>query len=122
MVFKPTDASLTVGGYGYEKEANGDALDVTISGQYQEIQFTLPSEIDLTEYSNLIIDLVSNKQLDIKLVIDGTNVDNYTAMEITAPVEIDLTALEGEKLTKINFMACSTDGAEVTINSITFVK
>ena len=128
-------ADLTAGGYGYEASVNGGAVDVSITTQYQEIQYILPETIDLAAYSKLIVDVESNYQLDIKLVDPNAETnqyggltpfrDNYTGTgpsdPITAPVEIDLTAYADKDLYQIGFMACNNN-VVFTIKSITFVK
>ena len=126
-------ADLTAGGYGYEAAVNGDAVDVTIASQYQEIQYILPEAVDLAAYKTLIVDVTSNAQLDIKLVDPNAELneysqkapfrDNYTAegQAITEPVYIDLAEYADKDLAQINFMAMGADTA-FTIKSITFVK
>ncbi len=126
-------ATLTAGGYGYDATVNGDAVDVTIASQYQEIQYVLPEAVDLAAYTTLIVDVTSNAQLDIKLVDPNAELnqysqltpflDHYTAegQAITAPIEIDLTAFADKDLAQINFMAMGADTA-FTIKNITFVK
>ncbi len=126
-------ADLTAGGYGYEAAVNGDAVDVTIASQYQEIQYILPEVVDLAAYKTLIVDVTSNAQLDIKLVDPNAELnqysqkapfhDGYTAegQAITEPIYIDLTAFADKDLAQINFMAMGNDTA-FTIKSITFVK
>lgn len=126
-------ATLTAGGYGYNATTNGDAVDVTIASQYQEIQYILPEVIDLAAYTTLVVDVTSNAQLDIKLVDPNAELnqynqkapfhDGYTAQgqAITEPVYIDLTAFADKDLSQINFMAMGNDTA-FTIKSITFVK
>jgi len=124
-------ADLTAGGYGYEASVNGDAVDVTIASQYQEIQYILPEAVALAGYTSLVVDVTSNAQLDIKLVNSDAVLneysqktpflDNYTAegQAITEPVIIDLTAYADKDLSQINFMAMGNDVA-FTIKSITF--
>ena len=51
---------LSRGGYGFEATVNGDAVDVVIASQYQELQYILPEVIDLASYTTLIIDVTSN--------------------------------------------------------------
>ena len=126
-------ADLTAGGYGYNATVNGDAVDVTIASQYQEIQYTLPEAVDLAAYKTLIVDVTSNAQLDIKLVDPNAELnqysqkapfkDNYTAegQAITEPVYIDLAEFADKDLSQINFMAMGNDTA-FTIKSISFVK
>ena len=126
-------ADLTAGGYGYEATVNGDAVDVTIASQYQEIQYVLPEAVDLAAYKTLIVDVTSNAQLDIKLVDPNAELnqysqlapfkDNYTAegQAITEPIYIDLAEFADKDLSQINFMAMGNDTA-FTIKSITFVK
>lgn len=126
-------ASLTAGGYGYNAAVNGDAVDVTIDSQYQEIQYILPEAIDLAAYKTLIVDVTSNAALDIKLVDSNAELnqynqkapfhDNYTAdgQAITEPIYIDLGDFAEFDLAQINFMAMGNDTA-FTIKSITFVK
>ena len=126
-------ADLTAGGYGYNATVNGDAVDVTIASQYQEIQYILPEAVDLAAYTTLIVDVTSNAQLDIKLVDPNAEIneysqkapflDNYTAegQAITEPVYIDLAAYADKDLSQINFMAMGNDVA-FTIKSITFVN
>ena len=128
-----TFADLTAGGYGYEATVNGDAVDVTIASQYQEIQYILPEAVDLAAYKTLIVDVTSNAQLDIKLVDPNAELneysqkapfrDNYTAegQAITEPVYIDLAEYADKDLAQINFMAMGND-VVFTIKSITFVK
>ncbi|MBQ8633195.1 MAG: hypothetical protein IJ420_06275 [Lachnospiraceae bacterium] len=124
---------LTAGGYGYNATVNGDAVDVTIASQYQEIQYVLPEAVDLAAYTTLIVDVTSNAQLDIKLVDPNAELnqysqlapfkDNYTAegQAITEPVYIDLAEFADKDLSQINFMAMGNDTA-FTIKNITFVK
>ena len=126
-------ADLTAGGYGYEAAVNGDAVDVTIASQYQEIQYILPEVVDLAAYKTLIVDVTSNAQLDIKLVDPNAELnqysqktpfkDNYTAQDqgITEAIYIDLAEFADKDLAQINFMACVND-VKFTIKSITFVK
>ena len=126
-------ADLTAGGYGYNATVNGDAVDVTIASQYQEIQYILPEAVDLAAYATLIVDVTSNAQLDIKLVDPNAELnqysqktpflDNYTAegQAITEPVYIDLAAYADKDLAQINFMAMGNDVA-FTIKNITFAK
>lgn len=126
-------ASLTAGGYGYNAAVNGDAVDVTIDSQYQEIQYILPEAIDLAAYKTLIVDVTSNAALDIKLVDPDAELnqynqkapfhDNYTAdgQAITEPIYIALGDFAEFDLAQINFMAMGNDTA-FTIKSITFVK
>ena len=126
-------ADLTAGGYGYKATVNGDAVDVTIASQYQEIQYVLPEAVDLAAYKTLIVDVTSNAQLDIKLVDPNAELnqysqlapfkDNYTAegQAITEPIYIDLAEFADKDLSQINFMAMGNDTA-FTIKSITFVK
>ncbi|MBO5177904.1 MAG: hypothetical protein J6C07_10645 [Lachnospiraceae bacterium] len=126
-------ADLTAGGYGYEAAVNGDAVDVTIASQYQEIQYILPEVVDLAAYKTLIVDVTSNVQLDIKLVDPNAELnqysqktpfkDNYTAQDqgITEAIYIDLAEFADKDLAQINFMTC-VDNAAFTIKSITFVK
>ena len=126
-------AALTAGGYGYEAAVNGDAVDVSIASQYQEIQYVLPEVVDLAAYTTLIVDVTSNAQLDIKLVDPNAEVnqysqlapfhDGYTAegQAITEPIYIDLAAFADKDLSQINFMAMGNDTV-FTIKSITFVK
>ena len=126
-------ADLTAGGYGYEATVNGDAVDVTIASQYQEIQYILPEVVDLAAYKTLIVDVTSNAQLDIKLVDPNAELnqysqktpfkDNYTAQDqgITEAIYIDLAEFADKDLAQINFMACVND-VKFTIKSITFVK
>ena len=120
------------GGYGYVLTVNGDAVDVSIASQYQELQYILPEVIDLAAYSTLIIDVTSNSQLDIKLVDPTATTneygqlapfhDNYTAQEpITSPVYIDLTVFADKDLSQINFMAMGND-TTFTLKSMKFVK
>ncbi len=125
-------ADLTAGGYGYEAAVADGAVNVTIAGQYQEIQYVLPEAVDLAQYSKLVIDLTSNSQLDIKLVNPDAAVneynqltpfkDNYTAegAAIEAPVEIDLAEFAAYDLSQINFMAMANDTA-FTLKNISFV-
>ena len=125
-------ADLTAGGYGYEATVADGAVNVTIAGQYQEIQYVLPEAVDLAQYSKLVIDLTSNSQLDIKLVNPDAAVneynqltpfkDNYTAegAAIEAPVEIDLAEFAAYDLSQINFMAMANDTA-FTLKNISFV-
>ena len=124
-------ADLTAGGYGYNAALNGDAVDVTIASQYQEIQYILPEAVELSAYTTLVVDVTSNAQLDIKLVNSDAVLneysqktpflDNYTAegQAITEPVIIDLTTYADKDLSQINFMAMGNDVA-FTIKSITF--
>ncbi len=126
-------ADLTAGGYGYEATVADGAVNVTIAGQYQEIQYVLPEAVDLAQYSKLVIDITSNSQLDIKLVNPDAAVneynqltpfkDNYTAegAAIEAPVEIDLAEFAAYDLSQINFMAMANDTA-FTLKNISFVK
>ena len=128
-----TFADLTAGGYGYEATATDGVVKVTISAQYQELQYVLPEAIDLAQYKTLIVDVVSNSQLDIKLVNPEAELneynqatpfkDNYTAegAAITEPVYIDLAEFAGYDLSQINFMAMAND-CEFTLNNMTFVK
>jgi len=124
---------LATGGYGYEATVNGDAVDVVIASQYQELQYVLPTVVDLAAYSTLIVDVTSNSQLDIKLVDPTATVneygqlapfhDGYTAegTPITEPVYINLAAFADKDLSQINFMAMGND-TTFTIKSIKFVK
>ncbi len=126
-------ADLTAGGYGYNATVNGDAVDVTIASQYQEIQYILPEAVDLAAYATLIVDVTSNAQLDIKLVDPNAELneysqkapfkDYYTAegQAITEPIYIDLAEFADKDLAQINFMAMGNDVA-FTIKSITFAK
>lgn len=128
-----TFADLTAGGYGYETTATDGVVKVTISAQYQELQYVLPEAIDLAQYKTLIVDVVSNSQLDIKLVNPEAELneynqatpfkDNYTAegAAITEPVYIDLAEFADYDLSQINFMAMAND-CEFTLNDMTFVK
>lgn len=124
---------LSRGGYGFEATVNGDAVDVVIASQYQELQYILPEVIDLASYTTLIIDVTSNSQLDIKLVDPTATTneygqlapfkDNYTAegTPITEPVYIDLTVFADKDLSQINFMAMGND-TTFTLKSMKFVK
>ena len=124
---------LSRGGYGCEATVNGDAVDVVIASQYQELQYILPEVIDLASYTTLIIDVTSNSQLDIKLVDPTATTneygqlapfkDNYTAegTPITEPVYIDLTVFADKDLSQINFMAMGND-TTFTLKSMKFVK
>ena len=124
---------LSRGGYGFEATVNGDAVDVVIASQYQELQYILPEVIDLASYTTLIIDVTSNSQLDIKLVDPTATTneygqlapfkDNYTAegTPITEPVYIDLTVFADKDLSQINFMAMGND-TTFTLKSMNFVK
>lgn len=125
-------ADLVDGGYGYELSFDGDAVNVSIANQYQELQYVLTEVVDLAAYTTLVIDVTSNAQLDIKLVDPNASVneysqlapfhDNYTdGTEITAPVSIDLTGFADYDLSQINFMAMG-NGTTFTLNSMTFVK
>ena len=124
-------ADLTAGGYGYEAALNGDAVDVTIASQYQEIQYILPEAVVLADYTSLVVDVVSNAQIDVKLVNSDAVLneysqktpflDYYTDGAVTAPLTIDLAAYADKDLSQINFMAMGNDVA-FTIKSITFVK
>ena len=125
-------ADLTAGGYGYEAVIEDGGVNVTIAGQYQEIQYILPSVVDLAQYQWLIIDVTSNSQLDIKLVNPEAELneysqatpfkDNYTAEgAITEPVYIDLAEFADYDLSQINFMAM-TNNCEFTLNNMTFAK
>ena len=124
---------LADGGYGYVPTINGDAVDVAIASQYQEIQYILPEAVVLADYTSLIVDVTSNAPLDIKLVNSDAVLneysqktpflDNYTAegQAITGPITIDLTPYADKDLSQINFMAMGND-TNFTIKSITFVK
>ena len=124
---------LSRGGYGFEATVNGDAVDVVIATQYQELQYVLPEVVDLAAYSTLIVDVTSNSQLDIKLVDPTAEVneynqlapfhDGYTAegQAITSPVYIDLAAFADKDLSQINFMAMGND-TTFTLKSMKFVK
>lgn len=125
-------ADLVDGGYGYEISYDGDAVNVSIANQYQELQYVLPEVVDLAAYTTLVVDVTANSQLDIKLVDPSASVneygqlapfhDNYTdGTEITAPISIDLTGFADFDLSQINFMAMN-NGTTFTLNSMTFVK
>lgn len=126
-------ADLMEGGYGYEATVADGVVKVTISAQYQELQYVLPEAIDLAQYKTLIVDVVSNSQLDIKLVNPEAELnqygqaspfaDCYTAegTAITEPVYIDLANYADYDLSQINFMAMVND-CEFTLNNMTFVK
>ena len=127
-----TFAGLGHTGYGYVATDNGDAVDVTISGQYQEIQYALPEVVDLAAYTTLIVDVTSSAQLDIKLVNPEAVLNEYSQLTpfldfytaegaITAPITIDLAAYADKDLSQINFMAMVGDTTTLTIKSITFV-
>ncbi len=126
-------ADLVDGGYGYEISFDGDAVNVSIANQYQELQYVLPEVVDLAAYTTLIVDVTSNAQLDIKLVDPNASVNEYSQLApfhdgytaageaITAPVSIDLAGFADYDLSQINFMATG-NGTTFTLNSMTFVK
>lgn len=123
---------LAPAGYGYEASVADDAMNVTIAGQYQEIQFALPETVDLFKYTKLVIDMTSNNQLDIKLVNPEAELNQYNQLTpfldyytadgaIKSPLEISLDGYSNYDLYQINFMAMVND-TELTIKSMTFVK
>ena len=126
-------ADLEAGGYGYVADVANGVVKVEISAQYQEIQYVLPETIDLAKYSKLVVDVVSNSQLDIKLVNPEAELNQYNQLTpfddcytaegspIEAPVEIDLSGYADYDLSQINFMAMG-DGTSFTLKSMTFVK
>jgi len=126
-----TFADLTAGGYGYEATVNGDAVDVSIASQYQEIQYVLPEVVDLAAYTTLVVDVTSNAQLDVKLVDPNAELneysqlapflDYYTDGAVSSPISIDLATYADKDLSQINFMAMGND-TTFTIKSITFVN
>ena len=130
MVIKFAD--LTAGGYGYDANVNGDVVDVTIEGQYQEIQYVLPEAVDLAAYTTLVVDVTSNAQLDIKLVDPNAEVNEYSQKApfldgyteegtgISSPISFDLAQYADKDLSQINFMAMGNN-TTFTLKSITFV-
>lgn len=126
-------ADLSHGGYGYVATVSDGAVNVSIDTQYQEIQYVLPVDVDLAQYTTLIVDVTSNSPLDIKLVNPGAEInqygqlapfhDGYTAegQPITSPIYIDLAQFADWDLYQINFMAMG-NGTQFTIKNITFVK
>ena len=125
-------ADLTAGGYGYDANVNGDVVDVTIEGQYQEIQYVLPEAVDLAAYTTLVVDVTSNAQLDIKLVDPNAEVNEYSQKApfldgyteegtgISSPISFDLAQYADKDLSQINFMAMGNN-TTFTLKSITFV-
>ncbi len=133
-------AELEKGGYDYTASVVDGALTGTIDKQNGEIQYILPEVIDLAPYSQIVIEIQSDKQLDIKLVnpeaeVNKYNqktpfVDAYSGEKVVSPHTIvlgktdyyDFTHARNYKLSQINFMANKEGMTTFTLKSMTFVK
>jgi len=120
LVFLPSQTSM--GGYGHTKEEieNG-AVAVSFNGQYQEIQFNLPKNVDLSLYDKLVVTLESPDEstanaVVFKVITEGAELDQYNNPKpikeawgvVKYPggdVTVDLSGFEGQKVCRFTLMA-----------------
>ena len=123
-------------GYGYVPAENGNAVDVAIEGQYQEIYFHMPKSIKMDDYEKIVVKLktASDKEADavvIKVATTDAELNEWgnptPAKEIwgfvsSTPTEIEFAASDfaGKEVDIISFMA-NTGATTVTVYDVTFV-
>lgn len=131
--FKFTD--MTPNGYGYKAENSSDGgVHVTFEGQYQEVWYMLPQEIDLSKFDKAVFSLKTKSATDtvaLKVIATGAELDQYnnpTPMETrwgvttsgVQDVEISLSSHADKEACRVGIMA--NDGAaDITLYSITFI-
>lgn len=129
-------ASMQDNGYGYSAKAGKDSVQVSFDSQYQEIYYTLPSAVDLKNYSKILVKLstasdAADKGVAIKLVATDAELDEWNnptpchvqwgfVSKSVTEYEIDAAELTGKKINRISFMA-NDAACDATIYSITFV-
>ncbi len=125
---------ITPGGYGYEAKANGNAVDVSFAGQYQEVQFDLPAAVDMKNIEKMTIKLKTASAGDavaIKVITTDAAVDEWGNPTpafiqwgfVSADVvefEVPLADLAGKKVSRITFMA-NDAACAATVYDVTFV-
>lgn len=128
-------ADLTAGGYGCTATPANGIVSVDVSGQYQEVQYTLPETVDLAQYSKLVVTLVTKSMSDadalaIKLVNPDAELNQYGNPTEFACIynvlsdstfEIDLSSYADYDMNQIFFMA-SAGATAFTLTSVAFVK
>lgn len=128
-------ASMKPNGYGYKAENTADGgVKVTFEGQYQEVFYMLPEDVDLAKFDKVIFSLETATGKDavaLKICAPDAELDAYnnpTPMEIrwgvttsgVQNIEMDLSAHAKKDVNRIGIM--SNDGAaNITLYSITFV-
>ena len=135
LVFLPSETNMT--GYGYTKEdmENG-AVAVTINGQYQEIQFNLPKNVDLSLYDKLVATLESPDDssanaLCLKVITTDAGTDQYNnpvpikeAWGVVkypgGDVEVDLSGFDGKQVCRFTVMA-NNGACNVNVYRIAFI-
>lgn len=122
---------LTPGGYGYEvTAANKTSAEVSIVDQYQEVQYDLPTAVDMKDCEKITIKLKTQGAIAIKVITTDATTDEwgnptpafiqygFVAADATV-FEVPLADLAGKKVSRITFMA--NDGAcAVTAYNVTF--
>ena len=125
---------ITPGGYGYEiTGTNKDSVDVSFAGQYQEVQFNLPTAVDMKNCEKLTIKLKTASLSDavaIKVITTDAATDEWGnptpafiqwgfVSDSVVEFEVPLADLAGKKVNRITFMA--NDGAcAATVYNVTF--
>jgi hypothetical protein len=112
------------GGITYSVNSSG-ALSVSYTGQYKEVKYNLPSNINLSSYSAIVINASSpNGNTAVKFydasgkeAIVQYNIKSSNAQDTT----ITLTsAQKGNTIKTIGVMSQDTSNYSATVNSITF--
>ena len=134
-IFLPKDTGM--GGYGHSKEVleNG-AVNVSFDDKYQEIQFNLPSEVDLSLYDKMVVTMESPSASDsnavvFKVIATGAEKDQYNNPTpfkevwgvVKYPggdVEVDLSGFEDKKVCRFSLMA-NNGSCSATVYRIAFV-
>lgn len=128
-------ADMTPNGYGYTAEKTSDGgVHVTFEGQYQEVFYILPQEIDLSKFDKVVFSLKTKGATDavvLKICAPDAETDEWnnpvpmeTRWGVTTSgvedVEMDLSAHAKKTVNRIGIMA--NDGAaDITLYSITFI-
>jgi endo-1,4-beta-xylanase len=112
------------GGISYSVNSSG-ALSVTYQGQYKEVKYNLPSNINLSSYSAIVINASSpNGQTAVKFY-DASGKEVFVQYNIKSSNATDTTitlssAQKGNTIKTIGIMSQDTSNYSATINSITF--
>lgn len=131
-------ADLKPNGYGYTATNTSDGgVKVEFNGQYQEVWYALPQDVDLAKYDKVIFTLTTKSAeeadaLALKVVATGAELDQYnnpTPCEIRygvttsgkGEVELSLSAHADKDICRVGIMT-NTGATTATLYSVTFVQ
>ncbi|MCD8005458.1 MAG: hypothetical protein LUF29_00570 [Oscillospiraceae bacterium] len=119
-----TFKNIVLSGYGHNGvvDSSTGAVTLTYSGQYQELQFTLPDGVDANSLTAISFDIESGTvaDLDIKIIADGTTVQNTYGSATATLSSSTIETVSSASAVKIGVMYNGTGtDVEYVINSFT---